>query len=68
MTIDGSPCLNKVVLYTSDPLQDSIYISSGKSISNLTAPYESSQGIVLNSHGPNTHQSIISDNPCHVRG
>ena len=61
--IDNSPRPNKRTRYISDPLPDAISITSGNSVSALTTPFDSPQVIVLNSDDPNTHHTIISDNP-----
>ena len=41
--IDDSPHLNKRYQYTSDPLPDDIYVTSGESVSKLITPSNSPQ-------------------------
>ena len=63
-----APRLNKIARYTSDSLPDVIYVTSGNYVSNLDSPSESPQLIVLNYNNPNTHHTITSYKPFHIRG
>ena len=59
MSIDDRPLPNKISLYTSDPLPDTIYITSEKYCSTLTSPCNSPPIHFPNSETPTTDHIMI---------
>ena len=68
ITIYDSPRLKVRAYYASDTLPDAISVTSVNNAINLTTPSDSPQFIFLNYDDPNTHHTIISDNPLRGRG
>ena len=67
LTIGDSPCPKTISQYTSDPLPDAIYVTSGNYDSTLTILSEFPQFPVFNYYNPDTEHTIMSDNPLRVR-
>ena len=63
ITIDDRPQLGKRYRYTTDMLLSIIYIASGKYVSTLTTPYDSSQLIILTSDDTNHFHAMKKYEP-----
>ena len=63
MPIDNILHLNKRALYTSDLIAAGVYIAYGKYVNTFTTLSEFQQFIDLNYDSPNTHYTIMGDNP-----
>ena len=68
MPMGDSPHPNKRARYTSDPLPDSISVTSVNNVSTLTTPSGYPQVIVINYYDPKNHHTIMSEKPFCFRG
>ena len=57
ITINDTPHPDKISLYTTDPLPDSIYVASENYVFNLKNPYDYQKVTVLAYDNPNTQHN-----------
>ena len=68
ISIDDSPCPNKIPRYSFVLLPSDINVTYVKCISKSTTHSEPPKDILLNSDDYNTKHTTMIDNLCHVRG